>query len=201
VDGDAHQSRHETDVPDKVADPFRASPLDSHEENAERSAGLAGQYLEVEKRVGRREGKMALQLEAHHASEICPGDGRQFHGFRDDGTPGKSDLRASGVDASLEELTPDGGGRVFVGRHAEGSHEALSAEVTSESDDVHLTVPERDPDDVPPDRHGHPWVHCFGPRSGRSEGAAGVAVTGRGASDQRKMSGTASTLPLSVARR
>src|SRR5262249_60119738 len=128
------------------------------------------------------------------------GDGRQLDRLRDDGAPRQSDQRAPSAHASLEELTPYAGGRVFVGRDAEGSDEVLSAEATSESHHVHLTVPKREPDDVPHDDHGRPPAHDFGLGSARPEGG-GAAVTGRAAPDQRSISGTASIPPLLVARR
>jgi hypothetical protein len=124
-----------------LAHPLLAPPVDGHEEDAERPARLAGQGLEVEERVGRREGEVPLQLEAHHASEIRTGDDRQLHGLRDHRAPREADLRPPGADARLEKLAPDGGRRVIVGGNAEGGEEALPTETTPERHDVDLSIP------------------------------------------------------------
>ena len=148
VDGDAHQPRREAGVPEEPADPLLAPPLDGHEQHAERPARLAGQGLEIEERLGRREGEMALELEPHHPPEVRAGDGRQLHRLGDHRAARETHLRAPGPDAGLEELAPDRARGVVVGRDAEGRDEPLRAQSLPEGDHVDLSVPEREPDDV-----------------------------------------------------
>ena len=101
VDGDADQPGREAGVPEEPADPLLAAPLDGHEQDAERPARLAGQGLEIEERLGRREGQMALELESHHPPEIRAGDGRQLHRLGDHRAAREADLRAPGPDTGL----------------------------------------------------------------------------------------------------
>ena len=95
--------------------------------------------------------------------------------------------------AGLGEATANRGGGIVVGRHAEGGDHLPGTEADPQGDHVDPPVPERESDDV---THGVGLAPGVAP----SRAAPGAFVTGRGASDQRQDSGTASTCPASVRR-
>ena len=124
---------------------------------------------------------MALELEPDHPPEIRAGNGRQLHRLRDHRAPREADLQRAGPGRRPQELAPNRGRGIVVGRHAEGGDDSPGPECLPEGDHVDLSVPERESDDV---AHGGTL-----PPGGASAGRI------RGASDQRQASGTASTFP------